>query len=51
MPCQAGPGGKNESRYVPTKEEYPNGGYEVSVAFSDPAIDDQFAEAMRRLLS
>jgi hypothetical protein len=36
--------------YVPTKEEYPNGGYEVGVAFSDPAIDDQFTEAMRHLL-
>jgi hypothetical protein len=36
--------------YVPTKEEYANGGYEVSVAFSDPTIDDQFTEAMRHLL-
>jgi hypothetical protein len=36
--------------YVPTEEEYPNGGYEVSVAFSDPPIDNQLTEAMRRLL-
>jgi hypothetical protein len=36
--------------YVPVKEEYPNGGYEVSVAFSDPPIDDQLTEGMKRLL-
>lgn len=35
--------------YIPVKEEYPNGGYEVSVAFSDPGIDDQLTDAMRRL--
>lgn len=36
--------------YIPTKEEYPHGGYEVSVAFSDPPIDDQITQAMRSLL-
>jgi hypothetical protein len=36
--------------YVPTEEEYPNGGYEVSVAFSDPPIDNQLTEAMQFLL-
>jgi len=36
--------------YIPVKEEYPNGGYEVSVAFSDPGIDDVLTEGMRALL-
>jgi len=36
--------------YVPVKEEYPNGGYEVSVAFSDPPIDDLLTEGMKQLL-
>ena len=36
--------------YIPVKEEYPNGGYEVSVAFSDPSIDDVLTEGMRALL-
>ena len=37
--------------YIPTKEEYPNGGYEVSVAFADPAIDDALTEGMKKLLA
>ena len=36
--------------YIPTKEEYPNGGYEVSVAFSEPSIDGLLTQAMRKLL-
>jgi hypothetical protein len=36
--------------YIPVKEEYPNGGYEVGVAFSDPAIDDLITRGMERLL-
>lgn len=36
--------------YIPVKEEYPNGGYEVSVAFCDPEIDDLMATAMRQIL-
>ena len=36
--------------YIPVKEEYPNGGYEVSVAFCEPEIDDVLTEGMRRIL-
>ncbi len=36
--------------YIPTEEEYPNGGYEVSVAFSDPQIDPILTDAMATLL-
>jgi hypothetical protein len=36
--------------YIPTKEEYPFGGYEVRVAFCDPAIDDQLTAGMKALL-
>ena len=36
--------------YIPTKQEYPNGGYEVSVAFSDPQIDPILSDAMITLL-
>jgi hypothetical protein len=36
--------------YVPVKEEYPNGGYEPSVAFSDPEIDDLLTQGMRQIL-
>lgn len=36
--------------YIPTKEEYPNGGYEVSVAFSDPKIDGLLTKGMAKLL-
>ncbi len=37
--------------YVPVKEEYPKGGYEPSVAFSDPAIDDLLTQGMREILA
>lgn len=36
--------------YIPVEEEYPNGGYEVSVAFSDPSIDKVLTEGMQGLL-
>jgi hypothetical protein len=36
--------------YIPVKEEYSNGGYEVGVAFSDPGIDDLLTRGMERLL-
>jgi hypothetical protein len=36
--------------YIPVKEEYPNGGYEVSVAFCDPEVDPVLTEGMRTLL-
>lgn len=35
--------------YVPTKEAYPNGGYEVSVAFCEPAVDDVLTMGIREL--
>jgi hypothetical protein len=35
--------------YIPTKEAYPNGGYEVSVAFCEPAIDDELTKGIREL--
>lgn len=37
--------------YIPVKEEYPSGGYEVSVAFSDETIDATMTAAMRRVLA
>ena len=37
--------------YIPTKEEYPNGGYEVSVAFADPAVDDLLTKGIRHLVA
>lgn len=36
--------------YVPTREAYPQGGYEVSVAFCDPAIDDELTAGIKTLL-
>lgn len=36
--------------YIPVMEEYPNGGYEVSVAFCAPDIDPVMTKAMRTLL-
>lgn len=36
--------------YIPVKEEYPNGGYEVSVAFCEPEVDDILTEGMTRIL-
>ena len=37
--------------YIPVKEEYPNGGYEVSVAFCEPEIDDLITAGMTQILS
>ncbi|MFM9960626.1 MAG: hypothetical protein ACKV2Q_05315 [Planctomycetaceae bacterium] len=37
--------------YIPVKEEYPHGGYEVSVAFCEPEIDDVLTEGMKRILA
>ncbi len=37
--------------YLPIKEEYPSGGYEVSVAFCEPEVDDIMTRGMRTLLS
>jgi len=36
--------------YIPVQEEYPHGGYEVSVAFCDPEIDPLLTTAMEQLL-
>lgn len=36
--------------YIPTREEYPAGGYEVTVANCDPAVDDIITAGMRKLL-
>jgi hypothetical protein len=36
--------------YVPTKEEYPAGGYEVGVAFCRDEVDRLMTDAIRRLL-
>lgn len=36
--------------YVPTKEAFPQGGYEVSVANSAPSLDDALTAGMRELL-
>ena len=37
--------------YIPVKEEFGKGGYELSVTFCDPGVDDLLTEAMRELLS
>ena len=37
--------------YIPVKEEYPNGGYEVGVAFCEPDVDDLLTAGMRELLA
>ena len=37
--------------YIPVKDEYPGGGYEVSVAFSDDSIDGIMTGAMKRVLA
>ena len=37
--------------YIPTKEEYPTGGYECSVAFCDPSIDGLLTEGMKTLMA
>ncbi len=36
--------------YIPIAEEYPTGGYEVSVAFCDPKVDDVMTQGMKSLL-
>lgn len=35
--------------YIPTAEAYPQGGYEVSVAFCGPAVDGLLTDGMRQL--
>jgi hypothetical protein len=35
--------------YIPTKEAYPNGGYEVSVAFCEPVVDDELTTGIQSL--
>ena len=37
--------------YIPVKEEWFHGGYEVSAALCDPSFDDQLTAAMRQVLS
>jgi hypothetical protein len=36
--------------YIPTQDEYPHGGYEVSVAFCDAQIDAALTAGIRRLV-
>jgi hypothetical protein len=36
--------------YIPTAEAYPQGGYEVSVAWCDPKIDDLLTSGIGTLL-
>jgi hypothetical protein len=36
--------------YIPTQEEYPNGGYEVGVAFADSGIDDLLMRGISQLI-
>jgi hypothetical protein len=37
--------------YIPVREEYPFGGYEVSVAFCDPEVDPVLTKGMRALFT
>ncbi|MBL9205386.1 MAG: hypothetical protein JNN01_09895 [Opitutaceae bacterium] len=37
--------------YIPIREAYPQGGYEVSVAFCSPEVDDQLSRAIRDVLT
>jgi hypothetical protein len=37
--------------YIPTADAYPQGGYEVSVAFSAPSTDERMTKASRDLLA
>lgn len=37
--------------YIPTKDAYPQGGYEVTVAFCEPTVDDELAAAIGQLLT
>jgi hypothetical protein len=41
--------GDGGSWYIPTANEYPHGGYEVSVAFSDPQIDEAIRDAITKV--
>jgi hypothetical protein len=43
--------GDNGTWYVPVKDEYPLGGYEASVAFSDPEIDALLTAGMQQILA
>jgi hypothetical protein len=36
--------------YIPVKEAYPQGGYEVGVAFCEPTINEMLEQGVRRLL-
>jgi hypothetical protein len=36
--------------YIPTREEYPYGGYEVGVAFCSDGIDQLLTDGIRQLL-
>ena len=36
--------------YIPTREAYPQGGYEVSVAFCDPGVDDALTRGITSLV-
>jgi hypothetical protein len=36
--------------YIPVKEEYPKGGYEVGVAHCAPSVDDLLTRGIRQLL-
>lgn len=42
--------GDNGPWYIPTKDEYPLGGYEVDYAFGAADLDDSLTNAMRELL-
>jgi hypothetical protein len=37
--------------YIPVKEEYPNGGYEVGVAFCEPQVDPILSKGIASLVS
>ncbi|MFN0198901.1 MAG: hypothetical protein ACKVT0_19305 [Planctomycetaceae bacterium] len=37
--------------YIPVKEAFPQGGYEVSVCLCEPNIDDQLTDAMKDVLA
>lgn len=36
--------------YIPVKEEFPKGGYEVSVANCSVEMDDQLSDGIREIL-
>ena len=36
--------------YIPTREAYPQGGYEVSVAWCDPEIDDVLSQGIEKVM-